>query len=187
MAYYRRCHRYHAGGRVTTTDGVVHDVGKWDMMIAHPPCTYLSNAATRAFSLRVTPAEMVVDRWKNRALAAVFFMYFVLSDIPKTCVENPVGFMNTAYRRPDQIIHPYMFADGKDDKENFVMKRTCLWLKGLDPLKPTCAEVPDDAKRYGRYPNGKVKHWEDMVRTNRSENRSKTFSGVAKAMAEQWG
>lgn len=103
------------GGKVTTMDGMVHDVGRWDLLIAHPPCTYLSNVHTRGFSLRVTPAEKVVQRWIERAKASVLFMQFMGADIPRICVENPVGFMNTAYRKPDMIIHPYMFAYGEDD------------------------------------------------------------------------
>ena len=77
------------GGQVVTMDGVTHDVGKWDLLIAHPPCTYLSNAATRSYSLRVTPAEKVVSRWAERVKAAVFFMRFALADVPKIAVENP--------------------------------------------------------------------------------------------------
>ena len=123
------------GGVITTMDGQTHDVGKWDLLIAHPPCTYLSNVATRSFSLRCTPAEKVVKRWENRAKAAIFFMHFILVDIPHIAVENPVGFMNTGYRKPDQIIHPYMFADSVNDTENYVTKATCLWLKGLPKLK----------------------------------------------------
>ena len=112
----------------------LHDIGKWDMIIAHPPCTYLTNVATRHFSLKMTKPEKVVKRWENRALAVAFFMQFALADCPKIAVENPVGFMTAAYRKPDQIIHPYMFAEGEDDTENYVTKATCLWLKGLEPL-----------------------------------------------------
>ncbi len=95
----------------TTCDGVRHKIiGKWDMIIAHPPCTYLSNVATRHYSLRCTPAEKVVDRWKKRAESCIFFMHFILADCDKIAVENPIGFINSAYRKPDQIIHPYQFA-----------------------------------------------------------------------------
>lgn len=93
------------GGVIITMDGVEHDVGKWDMLIAHPPRTYLSNVATRQYSLKCTPAEKVIWRWEQRAKAAIFFMHFALSSIPYIAVENPVGFMNSAYRKPDQIIH----------------------------------------------------------------------------------
>lgn len=174
------------GGQITTMDGIRHDIGQWDMLIAHPPCTYLSNAATRAFSLRVTEAEKVVERWKNRAYGAVFFMNFALANIEKVCVENPVGFMNTAYRKANQIIDPYMFAESVDDKENYVTKRTCLWLKGLPPLKGTGLPKPDNAALFGRSPRGKAYCWNETF-SRSGKVRSKTFPGIAKAMAEQWG
>lgn len=173
------------GGQLTTMDGQTHSC-KWDMLIAHPPCTYLSNVATRSFSLRCTPAEKVVARWEQRAKSAVFFMHFALADIPRIAVENPVGFMNTAYRKPDQIIHPYQFADSVEDSENYVTKRTCLWLKGLPRLKTNDLPPVDNAKMFGRMPSGKTRTWEDTY-TRDGGVRSKTFPGIAKAMAEQWG
>lgn len=175
------------GGRIVTMDGVAHDVGKWDLLIAHPPCTYLSNVHTRGYSLRVTQPEKVVDRWIERAKAAVFFMQFIGADIPRICVENPVGFMNTAYRKPDMIIHPYMFAYGYEDAENYVTKATCLWTKGLPKLKTNGLKKPCNADLFGRFPSGKAKCWEDQMNTDRSRVRSKTFPGIASAMAEQWG
>lgn len=170
-----------------TVDGTRHIInGKWDLLIAHPPCTYLSNVCTRGFSLKCEPAEKVVDRWKNRAYAVAFFMYFVLADCDHIAVENPVGFMNTAYRKPDQIIDPYMFAKSIDDTENYVTKRTCLWLKGLKPLTRNDLPRPILPKRKTK--SGKLKSicWEEQVTTDMAKNRSKTFSGIAKAMAEQW-
>lgn len=169
-----------------TQDGHTHTHTAWDMLIAHPPCTYLSNVATRHFSLRCTPPEKVVKRWEDRAKAAVFFMQFILADIPLIAVENPVGFMNVAYRKPDQMIDPYMFADSVDDTAQYVTKRTCLWLKGLPPLKTNGLPKPNNQKIYGRYPSGKVKTWEDQY-TRSGKVRSVTFSGIARAMAEQWG
>ena len=168
-------------------DGTSVFIDKWDMLIAHPPCTYLSNVCTRGFSLKCSTPEYVVDRWENRAKAAVFFMYFACSKIEKVCVENPVGFMNTAYRKPDQIIHPYMFAESVDDKENYLTKRTCLWLKGLPKLKTNDLPPVDNKRLFGQYSNGKSRTWEEMVSRNRAQARSKIFPGVAKAMAEQWG
>ena len=162
--------------------------GPWDLLIAHPPCTYLSNVSTRAFSLRCTEADKVVDRWKERAIAAVFFMRFIFASALRIAVENPVGFMNTAYRRPDQIIHPYMFAESVNDTENYHTKRTCLWLKGLEPLKPNDIPAPNLREIYGIYPSGKTPCWEDVVSgRERAKIRSKTFPGIAAAMAEQWG
>ena len=113
-------------------------------------------------------------------------MYFVLADIPMIAVENPVGFMNTAFRKPDQIIHPYMFADGEDDVEQYVTKATCLWLKGLPNLRTNNLTKPDNAKIYGRMPSGKARTWEDTY-SRSGKARSKTFPGIARAMAEQWG
>lgn len=172
-----------------TMDGVTHRIdGKWDLIIAHPPCTYLSNVATRSFSLRCTPAEKVVQRWKDRANAAVFFMYFVLADCPRIAVENPVGFMSSAFRKPDQIINPYQFAESVNDDENYHTKRTCLWLKGLPKLRTNNLPAPNLREKYGTYPSGKTPCWEDIVAgADRAKVRSKTFEGIAKAMAEQWG
>jgi hypothetical protein len=166
-------------------DGKVHNIPKWDLMIAHPPCTYLSNVCTSGFSLKASSPEYVVNRWENRAKGAVFFMHFALSQIDKVCVENPVGFMNTAYRKPDQIIHPYMFAESVDDKENYVTKRTCLWLKNLPKLISNDIPKPDNGVLFGKLSNGKNKDWTGV--NHGSKARSKTFPGIAKAMAEQWG
>ena len=172
--------------RFTTQDGASHYVNKWDLMIAHPPCTYLSNVATRSFSLRCSSPEKVCDRWKKRSIAAVFFMRLALAPIDRIAIENPVGFMNSTFRNADQIIHPYMFSAGKHDKENFVTKRTCLWLKGLQPLMPTYSgEKPDNKEMFGVTPKGKIRTWEDTF-SRSSKVRSKTFPGIAQAMAEQW-
>ena len=174
------------GGIVETMDGEKHEIPKWDLLIAHPPCTYLSNVATRHFSLRCTPAEKVCHRWQLRLEAAIFFMQFILADVPRIAVENPVGCMNKAYRKPDMIIHPYQFADSLEDKEQYVTKATCLWTKNLPPLKTNGLPKPDNATMYGRIPSGKARTWEDTYSRNAGV-RSKTFPGIAKAMAEQWG
>jgi site-specific DNA-cytosine methylase len=179
----------------TTCDGTAHQIdGKWDMIIAHPPCTYLSNAGTRHFSLRVSEPQNVVNRWEKRAKAAVFFMCFILADCDKICVENPVGFMNTAYKKASQIIHPYMFATDENDIENYVTKRTCLWLKGLKTLDTNDLKAPQP--KYicqGEKCKGKKIGWCEGIKgttggqVGRAKARSKTFSGIANAMAEQWG
>lgn len=113
-------------------------------------------------------------------------MQFMLADVQMIAVENPVGFMNGAYRKPDQIIQPYMFAESEEDKENYVTKATCLWLKGLPKLKTNNLPKPNNAKLYGRMPSGKARTWEDTY-SRKADIRSKTFPGIAKAMAEQWG
>lgn len=169
--------------------------GKWDLIIAHPPCTYLTNVATRQYSLKCRTPEQVIDRWQKRAEASVLFMQMMLADAERICVENPVGFMNTAYRKADQIIHPYYFATDIDDKENYYTKRTCLWLKNLKPLRRT-SNLPTPPPMYicqGEKTKGKRIGWCEGMRNikggqeERAKARSKTFPGIANAMAEQWG
>lgn len=169
--------------------------GRWDLIIAHPPCTYLSNVATRQYSLKCNPPEKVIQRWQSRAYAAVFFMQIALADCERIAIENPVGFMNSAYRKADQIIHPYYFADSVDDKENYYTKRTCLWLKGLPTLKRTNNYPPPQPMYicHGEKCKGKAIGWCEGMRNitggqaERAKARSKTFPGIARAMAEQWG
>ena len=175
------------GGIMRLQTGEKICIDKWDMIIAHPPCTYLSNAATRSHSLRMTPINWINARTLNRIEAMAFFMDFVNANCDKIAIENPVGVMNTCYRKADQTIDPYMFSDGKADKENFVTKKTCLWLKGLNPLTPTyTGEKPNNHELFGTYSNGKAKVWEDTYSRSACV-RSKTFPGIAKAMAKQWG
>lgn len=174
------------GGFVTTMDGQTHDVGKWDLLIAHPPCTYLSNVAGIHFSLKYRSSEYVVERWKNRGLSAVLFMKFLLANAERIAVENPVGFMNTAFRSADQTIHPYMFAESENDVENYVTKATCLWLVNLPPLRTNGLAKPDNGKLFGKLLSGKNRTWEDTY-SRKAKVRSKTFPGIARAMAEQWG
>ena len=113
-------------------------------------------------------------------------MVMVLAPVDKVAVENPVGSVNSAYRKADQIIHPYRFSDGEGDAENFVTKRTCLWLKNLPVLQPTYhGPKPDNAALYGVFPSGQARTWEDSY-SRSAKVRSKTFPGVAKAMASQW-
>ena len=179
-----------------TADKVVHiQEGKWDLIIGHPPCTYLSNVATRQYSLKCCSAESVIARWHERADAAVFFMRIMLADCERIAVENPVGFMNSAYRKPDQIIHPYYFAESEGDSENYHQKRTCLWLKGLPKLQ-RLNDLPTPPPMYilkGEKGKGKKIGWCEGMRNikggqqERAKARSKTFPGIAKAMADQWG
>lgn len=179
--------------KFTTMDGAAHEVcGKWDLLIAHPPCTYLSGVTTRHLSLRVTPAEKVVDRMWKLAEAAVFFMHFALADCEKIAVENPSGFMTRLWRKPDQTIQPYFFAKSTTDIENYQKKRTCLWLKGLNPLQRTSTLPPPQP--YGYTKTGKAINFEEAhgkipgleCNPNSAKARSKTFPGIAAAMADQW-
>ena len=157
------------------------------MIIAFPPCTYLTNAGTRHYSLKCNTVKKVEARLKEREKAKDFFMMFANADCKKIAIENPVGYINTYFRKPDQIIHPYFFGDN-------VQKRTCLWLKGLPKLTPT-AMLPKPAPEYyckGEKGNGKAIGWCEGIKgmtggqKGRAMARSKTFPGIAKAMAEQW-
>jgi len=172
-----------------TEDGISHSIeGAWDMIIAHPPCTYLSNAATRSHSLKGSTLEQINSRTEKRIKAQEFFMRFANVNCKKVAIENPIGVMSTVYRKPDQIIDPYQFADSVNDAENYVTKRTCLWLKGIKPLKTNDLPRPDNARIYGRWSNGKAGCWHEVQKgKNKATVRSKTFPGMAKAMAEQWG
>jgi len=161
---------------------------KWDMIIAFPTCTYLTNAGTRHYSRRINPEHKVAAREKKREEAAMFFMLFANAKCDKIAIENPVGWMNSSHRKPDQIIHPFYFGD------NF-KKRTCLWLKGLPPLVPTDMLPPPEPMYIckGRLSGGKKIGWCEGIKgtkggqEGRAKARSKTFPGIARAMAEQWG
>lgn len=177
----------------TTMDGAQHEISdRWDMIIAHPPCTYLTNAGTRHFSPKCNSPEKIMARCELRKEATDFFMRFVKADCDYIAIENPVGYMSKHYKKPTQIIEPYFFAESTEDSENYVTKRTCLWLKGLPPLKPTNQlPRPEPFRKYVTK-SGKVKGvcWAMNVsgknQAERAKLRSKTFIGVAKAMAEQW-
>lgn len=171
-----------------TVDDTKHDIdSKWDVLIAFPPCTYLTSAGTRHYSLKCNPPEKVKAREREREKAVQFFMEFVNADCDKIAVENPVGYMNTHFRKPNQIIHPYYFGDP-------YVKRTCLWLKNLPELLPTnILEKPEPMYIcQGEKCKGKAIGWCEGIKgttggqKGRAKARSKTFPGIAKAMAEQW-
>ena len=185
------------GTEFVTDDGVRHEIaGRWDLIIAHPPCTYLSSVNNRHMSLRINPPEKVVAREKLMMEALDFFMKFINAPCDKICVENPQGYVSRLYRKPDQTIHPYQFAESVDDTENYHMKRTCLWLKGLPKLITNDLPKPEPVKTYINI-QGKVKrrYFEENHGVINGEKhggrdsaaRSKTFPAVAKAMANTWG
>lgn len=150
----------------------------WDMMIAFPPCTYLTITGNRWFKPEYK--DKYPTRQKDRDDAVNFFMKLINAPIERIAVENPVGVMSTIYRKPDQIVHPYHFGDPHP-------KRTCLWLKNLPKLVPTDVVEPE----YYIYANGKrdpMWHFETMryPPALRSRIRSKTFPGMATQMAIQW-
>lgn len=168
-----------------TMDGIEHNVVKWDLLIAHPPCTYLTVSGNRWFNVE-RYGDRALERLKYRKEAAEFFMAFINADVPRICVENPVGYMSTHYRKPDCIVQPYQFGHP-------ARKTTCLWLKNLPPLIPTDVVNHGEilhggysvgaSANYATDENGKILRWNDP-RTAKS--RSKTFPGIAKAMASQW-
>lgn len=174
------------GGKMRLQTGKWLEVDHWDLIIAHPPCTYLSHVATRQHSLRLSSENRIEGRTIQRIQAMDFFMRCIQAPCGKIAVENPVGIMNTAFRAPDQIIEPYQFAESTDDAENYVTKRTCLWLKGLPKLEGNGLQKPDNEKLFGKMKTGKNKTWEDTGSRDAGV-RSKTFPGIARAMAEQWG
>jgi len=169
-----------------TMDGKKHTIdGKWDMLIAFPPCTFLTNTGNRWFDV-LRYGKAAQERWNERCKAVVFFLRFIFADCDKIIVENPIGCMSTLYRKPDQIIHPYYFAKSEDD-ENCERKATCLWLKNVEPLQYEIKFKP----RVIPYKNGKGTDSPWHVYTmglppaERAKARSKTFPGVADAIAEQ--
>lgn len=133
--------------------------GFWDLMIAHPPCTHLAVSGARWFK----------GRGQQQKEALAFVRALADAPIPMIAIENPIGVLSTKWRKPDQIIQPWMFGHGET-------KATCLWLKGLPKLVPTNIVA-------GR--RGRVHH--EPPSPDRWKNRSRTMQGIADAMAEQWG
>lgn len=165
-----------------TQDGKQHKIsGKWDMIIAHPPCTYLTVTGNRWFN-KEKYGEKAVKRHKDREEAICFFLEIANADCDKIAIENPVGIMSTAWQKPTQIIQPYMFGEPFE-------KKTCLWLKNLPNLKPTKIVMPPERIKFksGKtMPEWYAKLWA-LPKEEREKERSKTFIGIARAMAEQWG
>lgn len=165
-----------------TMDGTWHYVcGKWDMIIAFPPCTYLTVTGNRWFNVEKY-GEMAEARREDRCAAVLFFMEIAWANCDKIAIENPVGIMSTRWRKPDQIIQPWMFGEPYE-------KKTCLWLKGLPKLEPTKIVKPPARKQFksGKtMPEWYSDLWK-LPKEQRAKERSKTFPGIAKAMADQWG
>lgn len=131
----------------------------WDMMIAHPPCTHLAVSGARYFH----------KKQKEQAEALDFVRMLLSADIPRIALENPVSIISSRIRKPDQIIQPWMFGHGEQ-------KATCLWLKGLPLLRPTNIVSGREQRIYNLPPS-----------PDRWKLRSTTFTGIAEAMANQWG
>lgn len=171
--------------RFKTTDGTEHSIdGKWDLIIAHPPCTYFSNATMVNLGRKDHP-EVFNEEWKmsffeKRKNAFDFVQTIYSADCEKICIENVVGYLSTHFRKPNQYIEPYYFGDPWK-------KKTCLWLKGLPDLVPT--EIVEPKGKWVRHhlkTKDDLKGYENRGVYSAKE-RSKTFHGIAKAMAEQWG
>lgn len=168
-----------------TCDGVTHILqGKWDLIIAHPPCTYFSNCTMVNLGRKDKPYifnEIWIDNFlNNRKLAFDFVLKLWSADVDKIAIENVVGYLSTHFKKPTQYIEPYFFGDAWK-------KKTCLWLKGLPKLIPTNIVEPK-----GKWVRHHLKSKNDLLGyENRgvysAKMRSKTFDGIAEAMAEQWG
>ena len=179
-------------GGILETGEERYIAGKWDVMIAHPPCTFLAVSGAKwyyhpndkllPFSER-RPHPKFPNRAKDREDGVEFFMKLSNVDIDYIAIENPVGIMSTRWRKPDQIVQPYHFGDNAS-------KKTCLWLKNLPPLEYTDVVDPGE---YIEFKSGKkIAKWysDGLTKTKTPEERrtwrSKTFPGFAKAIAEQW-
>lgn len=160
------------GGYITTMDGQTHEIKKWDLVIAHPPCTYISNAGAR----HLYPGGKKLlneERLRKGIEATHLFLRFLFLECDRVAIENPVPSSVYCLPKYTQTIQPWMFGHP-------YQKKTCLWLKGLPELKPTdiCKE-----RQSSKIPG----NWFNHGGKDRQKNRSKTFPGIAKAMAEQWG
>ena len=160
----------------TTMDGVFHKIdGKWDLLIAHPPCTYLTSAGACRL---VSKGHLNLDRLQKGLAARDFFLRFYFANCDRICIENPAPLKCYSLPPYSQIIHPYMFGEK-------VTKRTCLWLIGLPQLVSTNDVGRPESVKYTRK-NGTVhyKCWTQNLHSSKS--RSKTFQGIAEAMSLQW-
>ena len=167
-----------------TSDGVHHKIeNRWDMIIAFPPCTYMTNAG--AVRMRVN-GQIQQKRYENAMEAKKFFMRILETDCEKIAIENPTPMKLVGLPQYSQAIHPWMFGEA-------YTKRTCLWLKGLPLLVPPVSEKPDGVTPYVNGGNKDAsgnyrKNYRKMCGRNERnpKTRAKTFPGIAKAMSEQW-
>lgn len=179
------------GGKLENGSKIKYDK-QWEIMIAHPPCTYLAVSGAQWYyhpddKLLPTSARRPHPKYPNRAKdrdeALKFFIALAEAPIEKIAIENPIGVISTRYRKPDQVVHPYLFGDE-------ATKTTCLWLKNLPKLKHT--KIVGKGERI-HFKSGKSqpKWYSDAFVNAKSHEerrtlRSKTFAGMAKAMAKQW-
>lgn len=156
------------GGLIVTMDRKEHYIEKWDLLVAHPPCTHLAVSGARWFKEGGKPLSLKYE-------AAAFFLKFAEAPIEHIAIENPVCVMSTLYRKPNQIINPWQFGHPEQ-------KKTCLWLKNLPPLHET-----DNVYEYMMALPEKERTRIWWLGSGHAKERSKTFPGIAEAMAEQWG
>ena len=162
----------------TTINDELHVIEEWNLIIAHPPCTYMCKASAK----HMYPQPGIIDqlRYREAVKARKLFMMFYNLENVKVCIENPTPLKCVMLPKETQAIQPYQFGDP-------YTKRTCLWLKNLQPLVPTniveplAPYVPSFTSRKLHEKYGAAKRGDD------SKNRSKTFPGIAQAMADQWG
>lgn len=156
-----------------TADTHTHtQTGRWDLIIAHPPCTYISNAGVR-FLYPGGTGKLNEERLKKGITATHFFLRFLWADCDRICVENPIPSTVFCLPKYTQTIQPWMFGHP-------FQKKTCLWLKGLPPLMAT--EICEE-RQSSKFPG----NWFNHGGKDRQKNRAKTFPGIAMAMADQWG
>lgn len=159
------------GGQLITQSGSLVFIEKWDVGVFFPTCTYLTISANKWYKdqpQRKSGTLVGEERRRARIEAIEFFMKLYNCDIPKIAMENPIGVMSTEFRKPDHVLQPWMFGHGET-------KATCIWLKNLPKLKPT------------NIVSGREQRMHYLSKTNdRAKLRSKTYPGIAKAMAEQW-
>lgn len=179
-------------GGILQNGDVVKSNQKWEMMIAHPPCTFLSVSGAKWYyhpedkdlpTSERRPHPSFPNRAQDRENGANFFIKLAEVDIDKIAIENPVGIMSSIYRKPDQIVQPYMFGDE-------ATKTTCFWLKNLPKLEPTNI-VGKGEKVVFKSGKSQPKWYSDALtkaktKQERQTLRSKTFPGMAKAIASQW-
>ena len=179
MAYSWRCSARSEGGQIVCMNGDKHYIDKWDLIVAHPPCTFLSNAG----ACRLYPKSGQLDqaRYKKGLEAKEFFMQFYNAECEHVAIENPIP--SKVFELPpySQIIQPYEYGHP-------YTKKTCLWLKGLPKLEPTNIIEP-----LGGWVCGNAEIWKKQAAKGKvygkeksAKHRSKTFEGIAKAMATQW-
>tara|TARA_R110001632_G_C11184933_1_gene401294 strand:+ start:44 stop:661 length:618 start_codon:yes stop_codon:yes gene_type:complete len=153
---------------------------KWDMIIAFPPCTFLTVTGNRWFNIE-RYGDKAIKRHADRKEAIEFFKMFANADCDKIVIENPVGVMSSHYQKPNQIINPYQFGDPFE-------KKTCLWIKGLPNLTPNNVVEPPKRTEFASgksMPTWYADAWK-LPKEERAKLRSKTFPGIAQAMADQW-